>query len=272
MSVLEECKQAGFSLVELLIVLALISIVLTLTIPSYNTISLSTEENIMSTQLLRAIHLAQTEAMMRQQLVTLKKLSGGWQQGYEIVTNEKGIQTRIIHDVPEELRANITLYVSSGTVKITFDEVGKMQMDEGFNSQTRISEEAISVIEKAAAVVIEEYWSDYQEHAGKYKNQYPSFVFKKPVIYKHLVGSGIYGISILYWPSRMGGAGTLSSEKDASGNYVEKDGRTLALEKLEAKIKETNSHFFSKYTMREAGVTTIDIRRRNTGKDHAIEE
>lgn len=81
--------QDGFSLIELLIVMALVSTVLAFIIPSYNTLISNTEDNIMTSQLLRAIHLAQTEAMMRQELITFKKLSGGWEQGYEISIDDK---------------------------------------------------------------------------------------------------------------------------------------------------------------------------------------
>ncbi len=97
MSVLVEFNMRGFSLVELLIVIVLISIIIVFMVPSYKTTVSHAEESIMSSQLLRAIHLAQTEAMMRQELITLNKLPGGWQEGYEIRVNEKILHRFLNH-------------------------------------------------------------------------------------------------------------------------------------------------------------------------------
>src|SRR5437870_1622998 len=58
-------------------------------IPSHRATVLHTQDQVMSSQLLRAIRVTQSEAMMRQELVTLQKLSAGWQAGYSVSSDTK---------------------------------------------------------------------------------------------------------------------------------------------------------------------------------------
>ncbi|MBI4243771.1 MAG: YvcK family protein, partial [Planctomycetes bacterium] len=190
---------------------------------------------------------------------------------YDAIKQELGIRTRIIDEIPEHLRRNITLFVSSGTVQVKYHEDGREQLHRGFNSRNLIDEEAAALIQAKADEVIEEYWERYEKDKAKYRNRYPAFMFIKPQIFLHTVDGDMYGVSILYWPSRTAGVGTLSSQKDENGEYKEKDERKKAMERLVELITAANPYFFSEYTIREAGVTTLDIRRRGTGKDLAIE-
>lgn len=83
--------QAAFSLIELLMVLALISSLLTFAVPSFQSMIAQVNDNMMTSRLLHAIHIAQTEAIIRQKVVTLHKLPNGWAQGYSITADGKNL-------------------------------------------------------------------------------------------------------------------------------------------------------------------------------------
>lgn len=57
--------------------------------PTYDSMHLHAQDQVISEQLLRAIHLAQMEAMVRRERVMLKKHPQGWQAGYVIATDTK---------------------------------------------------------------------------------------------------------------------------------------------------------------------------------------
>lgn len=63
--------QRGFTLVECLISLALMVVILLLALPRYDNFLENTKEQLLSTQLLRAINLARSEAMLRNTTVSL---------------------------------------------------------------------------------------------------------------------------------------------------------------------------------------------------------
>ncbi|MBI3617449.1 MAG: YvcK family protein, partial [Candidatus Omnitrophica bacterium] len=183
--------------------------------------------------------------------------------GDDEVTFEKGIRSRLVDYIPEHLRRNLTVYLSSGTIKITFDEQGREVLDHEFNVTNTMSAGAITLVEEKANAMIEKYWREYLANPVHFKNLYPSFVFRKPAIYQHKIENDVYGMSILYWPSRHAGVGALKEERDQ---------RQEALEELVKSIREANPYFFDEYTVRTAGVTTIDLRKRDTGKDHAVRQ
>lgn len=88
-----QTHQSAFTLIELLISLFIFSLLIVITIPQIKTLFQQPESEMTHSQLLRAIHLARSEAIKRGSLVILcksqnqKTCSGEWQNGYLILSN-----------------------------------------------------------------------------------------------------------------------------------------------------------------------------------------
>jgi len=65
------CRQAGFSMTELLVTLALLGIVTGFTLPSFRALQLDAARTRQVNQFVQAIHLARSEAMKRNTIVSL---------------------------------------------------------------------------------------------------------------------------------------------------------------------------------------------------------
>ena len=91
-------NSRGFSLLELMVTLIIVTILITLTVPSFITFSTQSKNTIIGKQLLRAINLARSEAQLRGVPVTLCKsrdhisCSGQWQDG-QIIFIDDGSNT-----------------------------------------------------------------------------------------------------------------------------------------------------------------------------------
>lgn len=87
----------GYSLLEIVIVLAIMSILTMMTIPSEKDRLQKSHVDMIKLQLLRAILLAHNEAMIRKKIVTLchsrdqKTCSGEWSDGYIITADQEVI-------------------------------------------------------------------------------------------------------------------------------------------------------------------------------------
>lgn len=77
-------SKRGFSLLELMITLSIVIIVSAIAIPSVTYLLKNTQEQNLQSQLLRAIQLARTEAMMRHRMVLVSKLHAEWQDGFAV--------------------------------------------------------------------------------------------------------------------------------------------------------------------------------------------
>lgn len=88
-------KKYGFSLIELLITLFIVMILLAFFIPSEAIFYSKARDEVMSSQLLRALNLARSAAVTRGEIITLcksnnqKTCAGDWQDGYIIYTDNK---------------------------------------------------------------------------------------------------------------------------------------------------------------------------------------
>jgi type IV fimbrial biogenesis protein FimT len=92
-------SQNGFTLLELLVTIAIAMILLLNAIPNESIFITKSQDEVMSQQLLRAIYLARSEAIARGVSIMLcssadlKTCSGNWLQGYIVKTNENIIST-----------------------------------------------------------------------------------------------------------------------------------------------------------------------------------
>ncbi|MDD4980957.1 MAG: ATP-binding protein, partial [Candidatus Omnitrophica bacterium] len=182
--------------------------------------------------------------------------------GDEPDLNELGIKSRFIDYIPDELRRNITLYLSSGTLKITFDVIGKAVTNHRFNTANLMKQEFIDLLRVKIDAIVDEYWDRYEASPDDLRAQYPAFAFKRPQLVEHKMNEHNYGLTLMYLPSRQAGLTTLSADVD--------DLRTQIMNKIREEVAKVNPYFWKPHTIREAGATSIDIRNRHTGKDHAL--
>ena len=77
----------GFTLVELLVVLAIFSIIASMAAPSFSTMIERNRLAAESNRLLGSFRLARSEAIKRGELVTIAGEGGDWQSGFQIYAN-----------------------------------------------------------------------------------------------------------------------------------------------------------------------------------------
>jgi type IV fimbrial biogenesis protein FimT len=91
-------KYVGFSLLELLIVLSIIAILSTLGIISIQSFQQKSQAEVIKSQLLRAIQVTRSEAILRNEKIILchshdqKTCSGSWQEGFIVKS-----ASRVLH-------------------------------------------------------------------------------------------------------------------------------------------------------------------------------
>jgi type IV fimbrial biogenesis protein FimT len=92
-------NKTGFSLIELLITVVLISIISILAIPNFQSFFKQSQSKTLATQLMEALHLTRSEAMLRGITITLCQsadhttCSGNWQDGQIIFADTKNTAT-----------------------------------------------------------------------------------------------------------------------------------------------------------------------------------
>lgn len=84
-------KQHGFTLVELMITVAIVAILATLAVPSFNEVALSSKLNSVANNFVASAHLARSEAIKRNDPVTLcasangTNCGGTWNDGWVVL-------------------------------------------------------------------------------------------------------------------------------------------------------------------------------------------
>ena len=84
-------KQTGFTLIELMFVVVIISVLLTIGIPSYRVLKNNNCLTTNTNKLVAALSYARSEAAKRNTTASLSPLDGAWRNGFSILTNERDL-------------------------------------------------------------------------------------------------------------------------------------------------------------------------------------
>jgi type IV fimbrial biogenesis protein FimT len=78
-------RSAGFTMVELLVTIAIAAILATVAVPSFSGLIASQRAKTAASELFASFLTARSDAIMRNANVTVSPLAGGWSQGWQIL-------------------------------------------------------------------------------------------------------------------------------------------------------------------------------------------
>ena len=128
--------NAGFTLIEMVVVVAVMAILVTIAVPSFKDMLLGTRVRTTASDLLQAVMLARSEAIKRSASVDVTPAAGGWAQGWSVTVGGVTIET---HEAPGSVSID-----ANAAGSITFRLDGRVST--GVRSLTVYTTEATSNI------------------------------------------------------------------------------------------------------------------------------
>lgn len=118
-------RGAGFTLLELMIVLAVLGILVSIAVPSFSYLVASTKLKTARTDLYIALLKARSEAIKRDSPVTLTPKNSQWQNGWEMRTagGDLLLDRGALPGVAITLGPDTVTYLGSGRIQTTVDRV-----------------------------------------------------------------------------------------------------------------------------------------------------
>ncbi len=138
----------GFTLVELMITIAVIGVIAFLGVPSLTSLLENNRVTTQTNQLVSSIHLARSEAVKRNGAVKLCPLGEGaicgqdWRKGWMVVAGSEVLQ---VVDVADQLMS-----ISSAPSQLVFDGEGMVKKSEAEDAAAPSEKERRIIIQKAS--------------------------------------------------------------------------------------------------------------------------
>ena len=147
-------RPYGFTLVELMVTIAIFAILVTVAVPSFRLIIENNRVTAASNELVAAFNYARSEAVRRGLPASVCRLGSDWSEGWEVVRDE-GCSGGVLRRW-DELPARVTISGSANDSFIAFDNLGgRMETGDGDNEFTfRVEPEECAGGERARLIRI----------------------------------------------------------------------------------------------------------------------
>jgi type IV fimbrial biogenesis protein FimT len=123
----------GFTLVELMVVLVIVSAMLGIGVPLFETFILDQRTRATSSDLRVALSTARSEAVKRNRVVGLQPAPDGWSDGWTIPSPEPGDPDLLVHNQPGE----VTI---TGPAEVQFSPMGRVAAPASFEIRAGAAE------------------------------------------------------------------------------------------------------------------------------------
>lgn len=124
----------GFTLIEVIVGLAILAILATIAVPAYQSLIATQRVSAVTNDLHSALVLARSESLKRNKSVSLGATGAGWQQGWSIASPDAGAPAILSHSVASGIgiasSANVVTFSPSGrTSAVNFEITSDINSD-----------------------------------------------------------------------------------------------------------------------------------------------
>lgn len=123
----------GFSLVELMVTIAVLTILISVGVPMYGQFTQGSAVSTGTSELVGSLNLARSEAVARRASVRIEQLSataGDWSAGWQVVLDADDSQIRIVQGVNKGL---VAILETGDATELVFDREGRVSANATFN-------------------------------------------------------------------------------------------------------------------------------------------
>lgn len=123
-------RRRGFSLVELMVTIAVITILISVGVPMYGQFTQGSAVSTATSELVASLNLARSEAVSRRAAVRMEQINGDWSNGWNILVDADDSMIRVVQGVDKGL---VNVSETSDAASLVFDREGRVSANAVFN-------------------------------------------------------------------------------------------------------------------------------------------